>query len=307
MRTVYGRKSASNNITGNDKPNTIVGGDFKDVLRGKGGNDILKGGAGSNTLLGGAGNDTLCGGNGNDILYGGSGNDILSPGAGNNFIQGGPGDDIIMYPGEPVNETGIYVDLNNGICQHPHGIDEIHNVENVFGTPYDDTMISSSIGDNVLNGEEGNDNFIAFDGYDILIGGNGSDTYNLAEASGTIVIINKADDRLLDTVKLPFVYARKLRFERQADSLIVRVVSGFFANPQAHRFPGCNDAVPRVLNLSPPVANVSFCESYSPRLPTVILQNYFAGTAHQHLTLVTAACSLNHSFLGQQPIRVRCN
>ena len=307
VRTVYGRKSASNNITGNDKPNTIVGGDFKDVLRGKGGNDILKGGAGNDTLLGGEGNDTLSGGNGNDVLYGGSGNDILSPGAGDNFIQGGPGDDIIMYAGDPVNETGIYVDLNNGICQHPYGLDEIHNVENVYGTPYDDTMISSSIGDNALNGKEGNDNLIAYDGYDILIGGNGSDTYNLAEAAGTKVIINKADDRLLDTVKLPFVYARKLRFERQADSLIVRVVSGFFANPQAHQFPGCNDAVPSVINLSPPVANVSFCESYSPRHPTVILQNYFAGTAHQHLTLVTAACSLNHSFLGQQPIRVRCN
>ena len=307
VRTVYGRKSVSNNITGNSKPNTIVGGDVKDVLRGEGGNDILKGGAGNDTLIGGEGNDTLSGGNGNDILYGGRGNDIISPGAGDNFIQGGPGDDIIMYAGDPVNETGIYVDLNNGICQHPYGVDEIHNVENVYGTPYDDTMISSSVGDNVLNGKEGNDNFIAYDGYDILIGGNGSDTYNLAEASGTKVIINKADDSLLDTVKLPFVYARKLRFERHADNLIVRVVTNFYANPQAHLFPGCNDAVPRVLNLSPPVANVSFCESYSPRHPTVILQNYFAGTAHQHLTLVTATCSLNHSFLGQQPIRVRCN
>ena len=307
VRTIYAYKSVANNITGNDKPNTIVGGDVKDFLKGNDGNDILKGGAGNDTLIGGPGNDTLSGGNGNDLLYGGRGNDILSPGAGDNYIDGGPGDDIIMYAGEPLNETGIYVDLNNGICLHPYGLDEIHNVENVYGTPYDDTMISSSIGDNVLNGEEGDDTFIAYDGYDILIGGNGSDTYNLAEASGTKVIINKADDRLLDTVKLSSVYTRKLRFERQANSLIVRVVSNFFANSQAHRFPGCNDAVPSVLNLSPPVANVSFCESYSPRHPTVILQNYFAGTAHQHLTLVTAACSLNHSFLDQQPILVRCN
>ena len=52
-----------------------------------------------------------------------------------------------MYAGEPVNETGIYVDLNNGICQHPYGMDEIHNVENVYGTPYDDTMVSSSMND----------------------------------------------------------------------------------------------------------------------------------------------------------------
>ena len=306
VRTVYGYKSVANNITGNDKPNTIVGGDANDVLVGEDGNDILKGGAGNDSLHGGLGNDTISGGSGNDILGGGRGNDILSPGAGDNYIGGGAGDDTIVYAGDPINQTGIYVDLNNGICKHPYGIDEIENVENVYGTPYDDIMISSSMDDNVLNGEEGNDTLIAYDGYDILIGGKGHDTYNLVEASGTKVIINKADDGLLDIVKLSFVYTRKLRFEQQGSNLIVRVVSNFFANQQAHMFPGCHDAVPRVINLSPPVANTSFCESYSPQYPTVILQNYFAGTAHRHLTILTADCSLNERLLGRQPIHVRC-
>ena len=306
VRTVYGYRFVANNITGNDKPNTIVGGDANDILLGEDGNDILKGGAGNNTLVGGPGDDTLIGGNGNDRLYGGPGNDILSPGAGDNYIQGGTGDDTIVYAGDSVNETGIYVDLNNGICQHPHGIDEIHNVENVYGTPYNDTMVSSSLNDNVLNGEEGDDNFIAYDGYDILIGGNGSDTYNLVEASGTKVIINEADDRLRDTVDLSYINSETLRFEREANNLIVRVVSEFFQNNQSDQFPGCHDALPRVITLSPPVANASFCETYSPIHPTVILQNYLAGPAHRHLIIVTADCSLNHSFLGQQPIRVRC-
>ena len=306
VRTIYGYKSVATNITGNDKPNTIVGGDANDLLVGRDGNDNLKGGAGNDSLHGGLGNDTISGGSGNDILGGGRGNDILSPGAGDNFIRGGAGDDTIVYAGDPINQTGIYVDLNNGICKHPYGIDEIENVENVYGTPYDDIMISSSMDDNVLNGEEGNDTLIAFDGYDILIGGKGHDTYNLVEASGTKVIINEADDGLLDIVKLSFIYTRKLRFEQQGGNLIVRVVSNFFANQQAHMFPGCHDAVPRVINLSPPAANASFCESYSLRHPTVILQNYFAGTAHRHLTIVTADCSLNDRFLGRQPIHVRC-
>ena len=161
---------------------------------------------------------------------------------------------------------------------------------------------------NVLNGEEGNDTFIAYDGYDILIGGKGSDTYNLVEASGTKVILNEADDRLLDTVDLSYINSTTLRFERdpEAGSLIVRIVSEFFQNNQSDQFPACHDALPQVITLTPPVVNASFCETYSPRHPTVILQNYFAGPAHRHLIIVTADCSLNHPFLGQQPILVRC-
>ena len=307
VRTVYGFKSQANNITGNDRPNTIVGGDDDDYFQGEYGNDVLKGGAGNNTLIGGPGNDTLSGGNGNDILEGGPDNDILSPGAGENYIDGGDGDDTIVYAGDPVSEIGVYVDLNNGICRHPYGFDEIHQVENIYGTPYDDTLVGSALGDNVLNGEEGDDTFIAYDGYDILIGGKGSDTYNLLEASGTKVIATEADDDFMDTIDLSYINTKKLRFERQADSLIIRVVSKFFANSAADQFPGCHDAVPSVINLHPPVASALFCESYSPRHPTVILQNYFAANVYRHLTIVTADCSLHDGFLIQQPISVVCH
>ena len=307
VRTVYGFKSEANNITGNDRPNTIVGGDHDDYFQGEYGNDVLKGGAGNNTLIGGPGNDTLSGGNGNDILEGGPDNDIISPGAGENYIDGGDGDDTIVYAGDPVSETGVYVDLNNGICRHSYGFDEIHQVENIYGTPYDDTLVGSALGDNVLNGEEGDDTFIAYDGYDILIGGKGSDTYNLLEASGTKVIVTEADDDFLDTIDLSYINTKKLRFERQADSLIIRVVSKFFANSEADQFPGCHDAVPSVISLYPPVASAPFCESYSPRHPTVILQNYFAANVYRHLTIVTADCSLQDGFLIQQPISVVCH
>ena len=71
-----------------------------------------------------------------------------------------------MHAGDPVSVTGVYVDLDNGICRHLYGFDEIHQVENIYGTPYDDTLVGSALGDNVLNGED-DDTFIAYDGYDI--------------------------------------------------------------------------------------------------------------------------------------------
>ena len=307
VRTVYGFKSEANNISGNAKPNTLVGGDENDYLDGKDGNDVLKGGAGNNTLIGGLGNDTLSGGNDNDVLDGGPGNDILSPGAGDNYIDGGDGDDTIVYAGDPVSETGVYVDLNNGICQHGYGYDEVYNVENVYATPYNDTLICSSLMDNILNGEEGNDTFHAYDGYDILIGGNGSDFYNLVEATGTKVIVNEADDQALDIIDLSYVNTNKLRFEIQDNSLIFRVVSTFFANSQASLFPGCQTTVPNAIILQPSNTNVTFCETYSPQHPTVIIKDYFAGTAHRHLTITTADCSLTDTYLREQPINVVCS
>ena len=307
VRTVYGTKSHANNITGNDKPNTIVGGDHDDFLDGGDGNDILKGGGGNNGLSGGPGNDTLSGGSGNDVLDGGPGNDILSPGGGDNYIDGGDGDDTLLYAGEPFNETGIYIDLNNGICQHGYGHDAIHRVENVYGTPYNDIMISAGFADNVLNGREGDDTLIAYDGYDVLIGGEGQDIYNLLEASGTKVITNYARDRVMDTVDLSYVPSKKMRFARQADNLIIRFVSPFYANPDAQSFPGCNDAFPSSITLRPPSGNATFCETYNPLTPTVILKDWFGGDDNSHLVITAADCTLNGAFLGMQPVQVICN
>ena len=307
VRTVYGAKSHANNITGNDKPNTIVGGDRDDYLNGGDGNDILKGGGGNNDLIGGPGNDTLSGGSGNDVLDGGPGNDILSPGGGDNFIDGGDGDDTLLYVGEPFNETGIYIDLNNRICQHGYGHDEIHQVENVYGTPYNDILISAGFADNVLNGREGNDTLIAYDGYDVLIGGEGKDVYNLLEASGTKVITNYASDGVMDTVDLSYVPSKQMRFDRQADNLIIRSVSPFYASPDAKWVPGCNDPIPCSVTLRPPSENATFCETYNPLTPTVILKDWFAGDDNRHLVITAADCILDGAFLGRQPVQVICN
>ena len=117
--------------------------------------------------------------------------------------------------------------------------------------------------------------------------------------------INSAE--ALDTVDLSYVNTTKLRFERQGNNVIFRTVSEFFANPAASQFPGCCKPVPSIINLSPPVAKAPFCEAYNPQHPTVILQDYFAGAVHRHLTITTADCTLDDNFLGLQPINVVCH
>ena len=168
-------------------------------------------------------------------------------------------------------------------------------------------MISAGFADNVLNGREGDDTLIAYDGYDVLIGGEGKDIYNLLEASGTKVITNYARDRVMDTVDLSYVPLKKMRFHRQADNLIIRIVSPFYASPDAQSFPGCNDAIPSSITLHPPSGNATFCETYNSLTPIVILKDWFAGDDNRHLAITAADCTLNGPFLGQQPVQVICN
>ena len=228
VRTVYGAKRHMNHIYGNHLKNTLVGGDGEDCIDGGEGNDVIKGGNGADRIFGGEGDDTLVGENGDDTLNGGPGNDVLSPGPGNNEIIGGEGDDTILYFGDPFNSTGIVVDLNEGLCDHPFGNDYLDGVENVYGTPYNDIMISSGFDDNVLSGRSGDDMLIAYTGYDILIGEEGQDTYDLSQAEGTKVINNYARDQLMDTVSLTYADGEDLRYERSGDHLMIRKVSSVY-------------------------------------------------------------------------------
>ena len=231
VQTVYGAKRHINHIHGNHLKNTLVGGDGDDYIDGGEGNDAIKGGGGADRIFGGEGDDTLVGENGDDTLNGGPGNDVLSPGPGNNDIIGGEGDDTVFYIGDPVNSTGIVVDLNEGLCDHPSGNDYLDGVENVYGTPYNDIMISSAFDDNVLSGRSGDDVLIAYTGYDILIGGEGQDTYDLTQAEGTKVINNFANDQLMDSVHLMYADSEDLRYERSGDHLMICKVSSVYRLP----------------------------------------------------------------------------
>ena len=242
--TNYGADNFSNHIIGNSRNNTLQGGVWDDYISGGPGNDVLKGGDGNNTLDGGDGHDILVGGADTDMMDGGPGDDTFLPGLGHNDMVGGPGVDTAVFVGHPTELVGIVVDLVNSDVYHSFGVDYIESIENVYGTPYDDTLITSGFADNTISGMNGDDILIANGGYDVLIGGEGKDTYDLTNAGGTKMIENNAQDSATDTIILPYD-AQNIRFDRKDNNLIIRIVSViFFANDGTEPFNACNGKPP---------------------------------------------------------------
>src|SRR5215471_8321047 len=233
-------------ITGTDDADTIVGTNSDDTIYGLGGNDQLEGGNGNdlidagddgghlfggngddtlygghgdNALFGGGGNDLLVGGSGLDILIGDLGNDTLSGGDGTDYLSGGKGDDI-LDGGAGENDSaqyddatsGVHVDLNISGAQAiggTRGSDTLINIENLFGSDFNDTLIGDGhantfydgLGDDVLLGGGGddtlygvwgggNDTFMGDDNNDFLAGGSGDDVLDGGAGTDTASYVN---------------------------------------------------------------------------------------------------------------------
>ncbi|MDB2439869.1 M10 family metallopeptidase C-terminal domain-containing protein, partial [Hellea sp.] len=176
-------------LVGGFGADTISGGDDNDTLLGSQGEDILNGDAGNDNLRGGADNDTLNGGDGNDTLNGGSGADAL---------DGGAGLDRAIYTSAT---AGVEADLADGGRAGDANGDTYNNVENLYGSFFDDILIGDSnnnllvglAGDDVLDGQGGNDRLIGSAGDDTLVGGlgndiligqDGADIFNFSGSSG---------------------------------------------------------------------------------------------------------------------------
>ena len=335
VRTYYGIKDFKNVCNGNSLDNTLIGGNLYDNLSGRAGNDVLKGGSGETSFFGGEGNDTLIGGKDKDYMSASYGDDILVPGGGDNWIHGGDGDDTVIYNGDPVEQVGIDIDLNNEVCIHAYGTDTVGGVENVYGTPYDDKMTSAGFEDNVLKGKGGNDLFVAYDGYDILVGGEGADRYDLIDAQGTKVIDNEAKDNMLDTIDLSGTDAKNLRYDKSGDDLIIRHISTtmfklnylspstfdacstnpppaslrmYKLTPQTiRRFPGQITEVPAYYyDPEAEPDDVDFCEVYDPRHPTVVIKNWYKGQTYQHIQIQAADCVIGTSYLNGLNVPYQC-
>ena len=215
---------------GND---TVEGGEGDDELRGEGGDDLLFGNDGddlllggdeSDTLRGGAGNDKLYGGDartiygqhltsyganylygddGNDELYGGGGDDHLDPGPGDDTVDGGVADyqasdshwNYLYYEyGYANTAAGVYVDLASGTATDPDGgHDTLHNINYVYGTANDDTLIGNDRQDQYQNintylyGRGGDDTLEGRSGNAWLEGGEGNDTLTLGNGGGYLI------------------------------------------------------------------------------------------------------------------------
>ena len=166
----------------------LTGSAFNDTLAGNSGDNVIDSGAGIDTLTyagaaagvsvslalttpqvtGGAGTDTiknvenLTGSNFDDVLIGSTAANVLMGGAGNDILDGGLGNDT-LDGGTGVN-TASYADAPNGVTVNlsltgpqntsAAGMDTLINIQNLTGSPFNDTLQGNS-GDNVLDGGAG--------------------------------------------------------------------------------------------------------------------------------------------------------
>lgn len=189
-------------LNGGDGDDNLSGGDGDDFLYGNDGNDTLAGGDGDDTIDGGNGNnDALNGQDGNDILIGGDDFDWLRGGAGDDSLDGGAGtEDRVDYT-ESASSGGVTVNLVLGTATG-EGNDTLINIEQVWGSNYDDRITGSAnadgligqagadtiyggAGDDTINGDDvgnlygyGNDSLFGESGHDAISGRGGDDIIN---------------------------------------------------------------------------------------------------------------------------------
>ena len=188
---------ASSGADGND---TLVS--IENVI-GSGLDDTLTGNEQANQIEGGDGADFVRAGGGNDVVSGGNGNDILKGQDGDDLIDGGAGIDRAGYYQADSALGGVTVSLQlQGTAQNvgSQGWDTLVGIENVFGTPFADSLTGdngnnwlsgseatidvgnvSASNNDFLDGQGGNDLLTVGIGNHTVIGGTGNDTLWFSE------------------------------------------------------------------------------------------------------------------------------
>ncbi len=174
------------------------------VYNGKAVADKLRGGVDNDTFLGNEGDDRIEGNDGADIALGGDGSDIITDLAGDDVPKGGPGDDVIdAGPGLDIVMGGDGQDFTNGGANDNEtfggaGDDFViagGGIDTVFGDSGSD-WIEGGVGQELLCGDscapffdDPND-----PGADILIGQNGEEDYD-AEGGDDIMVAGPGVER----------------------------------------------------------------------------------------------------------------
>lgn len=159
-----------------DTNNTINGLAGADDIEGRGGDDVLNGGDGDDYLKGDGG-DTYAGPFGNDTLNGGAGDDVMRGGGGLDSYDGGTGIDRVSFFSRAAT-AGVKANLATGVIAN----DGFGNAETMIsveglggGTAFVDTFTGNA-GDNFIIGGIG----------DLIVGGDGDDTFELDGTPGTL-------------------------------------------------------------------------------------------------------------------------
>ena len=131
-----------------------------------------------NQARGGANGDTLLGSDSPLIA------EFFDGAGGNDTIDGRGGFDILRFD---VTSGPVSVNLGEGVISNDGqgGHDTLFNIEGVFGTAANDTLVGSSVA-NTIEGRDGNDSIEGGLGNDTLNGGNGIDLVSYEHASGGV-------------------------------------------------------------------------------------------------------------------------
>lgn len=155
----------------------LVGGPFDDVLEGDDGP--------TNVLIGLAGNDTLTGNGGDDALVGGDGDDALDGGDGFDFAEN-YFKNAFIPPFAPLAGP-VTVNLTTGTSTG-NGTDSLVSIEGASGSLGDDLMTGDAGDNNFVALNEGSDTVDADAGDDLVDGGDEAD--DLDGGSGTDLLGN---------------------------------------------------------------------------------------------------------------------
>jgi hypothetical protein len=147
------------------------------VLRGSPFADIIGGSSGADTIAGSDGADTVDAGDGDDVIDEGGRHGERTPNGGD-ALHGGAGRDVVVYSdASAARDVPVAVTLDDAANDGASGeADNVFSdVEDVVGTPGDDTLAGSAA-TNALTGGAGNDTLTGGAGRDALRGGDGVDT-----------------------------------------------------------------------------------------------------------------------------------
>jgi Ca2+-binding RTX toxin-like protein len=169
-------------LGGTNLADTLIAGIGDDTIWGDGGNDRIEGGGGVDQLIGGDGDDIITDLNGDDNIKGGAGNDVVNSGDGFDLILLGDGNDFSVG-GADINETfggegndfimgGDDADtvFGDGGDDWIEGGGQNDLLQGDFGAPFQD---SRHVGNDVIIGGAGNDDYDAESGDDIMLADDG--------------------------------------------------------------------------------------------------------------------------------------
>ncbi|WP_242028678.1 Calx-beta domain-containing protein [Anabaena sp. FACHB-1250] len=184
-----------------------TGNELNNIITGNTGNNVLTGSAGNDTLIGGAGNDTLIGGDGVDTVdYGQLATNItlhITLQAQGVVNKGALGTDTVQAEAflgnadfanviDTATSNAINADLGSNsltVLGLPSGdvTFTVVNFQNVTGSQADDIITGNNLNNN-LNGGAGDDILFASAGNDTLIGGDGVDIVDYGQLATNITL-----------------------------------------------------------------------------------------------------------------------